>query len=179
MSECILLDVDDLVPTSDSTTLTRKNDREKPMKKKLPTILLVSGLLFDLSGCHGGQEKAEFGVPQKAITKKNVATLIVGEMFKPSAEGMRSQVKKAIKDLADKLDVPSDKIKVIRAESVTWRDGSLGCLQKGMSYTQALVLGTEIVLLFGNTEYEYHSGSRGEPFYCANPRLPLPVKMAE
>ena len=37
-------------------------------------------------------------------------------------------------------------IKVLSAEAVTWPDGSLGCPQPGMMYTQALVPGFRIVL---------------------------------
>ena len=29
-----------------------------------------------------------------------------------------------------------------------------------------------IVLRHGETEYQYHSGGEGKPFYCENPQVP-------
>ncbi len=57
-------------------------------------------------------------------------------------------------------------------EDVTWPDGSLGCPQPGMRYTQALVSGSLIVLEANGLFYEYHSGGGGDPFYCALPTAP-------
>ena len=37
-----------------------------------------------------------------------------------------------------------DQVKVLTVESVTWSDGSLGCPEPGMMYTQALVRGHRI-----------------------------------
>ena len=141
-------------------------------------MLLVSGLLFALSGCQGGQDNTEVGASSKSVTEKDASTLKVDEVFRPHAVDKSSQVIKAIKDLAGRLDVPSNEIKVIRAENVTWRDGSLGCPKKGMFYTQALVPGTLIVLRVGDAEYEYHSGS-GDPFYCAQPQPPAGAATVE
>ncbi len=148
------------------------------MKTKIPVKLLVFSLFFALSGCKGGQDNSDASAPPKSVTEKDAPTLMEGEVYKPHAADVKSQVNLAIQDLAGRLDVLSDEIKVTRAENVTWRDGSLGCPQKGMMYTQALVPGTLIVLSASDVEYEYHSGS-GDPFYCANPQLPLPVKTAE
>lgn len=46
-------------------------------------------------------------------------------------------------DLAATLGVPEDEISVTGASAVTWNDGSMGCPQPDMSYTQALVDGGE------------------------------------
>jgi hypothetical protein len=55
----------------------------------------------------------------------------------------------ALADLAHRLAVDAAAIVVVSSEDVTWSDGSLGCPEPGMRYTQALVNGTRVIL-----EYE-------------------------
>jgi hypothetical protein len=69
-------------------------------------------------------------------------------------------------DLAARLGVEPDELEVISAEEVTWPDGSLGCPEPGMSYTQALVDGSKVVLGHDDRVYVYHAGADGEPFLC-------------
>ena len=81
----------------------------------------------------------------------------------------------AKEDLAKRLGIPIDEIELITMESVTWRDGSLGCPKPGMQYTQALVNGSLIMLSVDERQYRYHSGRGGTPFLCENkPDPPLP-----
>jgi len=81
----------------------------------------------------------------------------------------------AKEDLARRLGIPLDQIKLVSMEQVTWRDGSLGCPQPGMQYTQALVNGTLIILSVDDQLYQYHSGKGGMPFLCEyQPQPPLP-----
>ena len=69
-------------------------------------------------------------------------------------------------DLARRLGVDPDDLEVISAEEVTWPDGSLGCPEPGMSYTQALVDGSKVVLGHDDRVYVYHAGADGQPFLC-------------
>ena len=69
-------------------------------------------------------------------------------------------------DLAQRLGVDPEQLEVISAEEVTWPDGSLGCPEPGMSYTQALVDGSKVVLGHDGRVYVYHAGDDGEPFLC-------------
>jgi hypothetical protein len=50
-------------------------------------------------------------------------------------------------------------IVVVRAESVTWPDGSLGCREPGQTYTQALVDGYHVVLRVEGEDFDYRVGS--------------------
>jgi hypothetical protein len=77
-------------------------------------------------------------------------------------------VQTAIADLRGRLtDVDIDaEIEVVSVEEVDWPDGSIGCPQPGMVYTQAIVNGTKIVLRHADTEYSYHQGGRRSVFYC-------------
>ncbi|MBI4527699.1 MAG: hypothetical protein HY695_28215 [Deltaproteobacteria bacterium] len=101
------------------------------------------------------------------------AAEVKGESMSPqAAEGPAARAAKM--DLAKRIGVDEDKIKVVRYEEVTWRDGSLGCPRPGMAYTQALVNGTLIELEASGRLYRYHSGGRRPPFLCENPSDPLP-----
>lgn len=75
----------------------------------------------------------------------------------------------AVADLAERQGVDAAEITVVSREEVTWRDGSLGCAEPGMSYTQALVDGTRIVLSLAGKDYEYHAGGGRSPFLCERP----------
>ncbi len=76
----------------------------------------------------------------------------------------------AIADLAERLGMEgADEVIVVLAEDVTWRNGSLGCPEPGMSYTQALVDGFRAILEVEGVQYAYHSGRGQAPFLCASP----------
>ena len=57
-------------------------------------------------------------------------------------------------------------VTVVLAEPVTWRDGSLGCPQPGVAYTQALVPGYRVVLDVGGVVYDYRVGRGGRFRLC-------------
>ena len=59
---------------------------------------------------------------------------------------------------------PADVV-VINAEAVTWNDGSLGCPEPGVLYTQALIDGYRVVVEAGGQQLDYRIGN-GEPRLC-------------
>lgn len=71
-----------------------------------------------------------------------------------------------VADAASRSGVDASSITVVRGESVTWSDGSLGCPQPGMNYTQALVPGYWVVLDVDGTEYDYRATTRGYFLLC-------------
>lgn len=80
----------------------------------------------------------------------------------------------AIDDLARRLRIRPEEIKVVRVEEVDWPDGSLGCPQPGMRYKQMLVNGTFIQLKVGDNVYNYHGGGARRPFLCKSKNELLP-----
>lgn len=72
-------------------------------------------------------------------------------------------------DLARRKNLSKARIDVNTAQPVTWRNGSMGCPEKGMAYTQALIPGYRVVLRSGDTDYAYHADSHGRFQYCENP----------
>lgn len=80
--------------------------------------------------------------------------------------GLEPLVAIAVEDLAGRLNVAPSDVVVVSVESVVWPDGSLGCPQPGMGYTQAQVDGSLIVLSVRGVSYDYHSGGVRVPFLC-------------
>ena len=79
----------------------------------------------------------------------------------------------AVDILAEMTGADPADIEVVGFEEVVWRDGSIGCPQPGMNYTQALVDGTRVALELDGDVYLFHVSGAGEPFYCENPAEPL------
>jgi hypothetical protein len=76
-----------------------------------------------------------------------------------------------VADLADRLRVAPPQIEITRAESVIWNDGSLGCPEPGMSYTQAQVRGYWVVLEYDGQSFDYRATEGGFFRLCQNPEL--------
>jgi hypothetical protein len=94
----------------------------------------------------------------------------------PSADPTKEDVEdgdgplaQAITDLAKETGVDPNEIDVVAHDPVTWRDGSLGCPEPGMMYTQALVEGYRIVLRVSGQQVSYHGQGGRPPFRCDNP----------
>ncbi len=82
----------------------------------------------------------------------------------------------ALEDAAKRTGAKAAAIEVTVAEAVTWPDGSIGCPQPGMMYTQALVPGYRIVLRAGEHTLNYHASSRGGgPNFCPADRVASPA----
>jgi hypothetical protein len=77
-------------------------------------------------------------------------------------------LEKIMIDLTNKASVLKEEIEVVRAQSVVWSDGSLGCPKPGAFYTQALVDGYWVVLVAKETEYDYRVSDSGSFIICEN-----------
>ncbi len=64
-------------------------------------------------------------------------------------------------DLMKRTGVAPDRILVIQAQAITYNDGSLGCPQPGILYTQALVNGYWVVLEVDGVKYDYRASGSG------------------
>ncbi len=64
-------------------------------------------------------------------------------------------------DLSAKTGKDASTATVVKAEAVTWPDGSLGCPQPGMMYTQMVQPGYQVVLELDGTTYDYRVAGEG------------------
>ena len=71
---------------------------------------------------------------------------------------------------------PAQAITVQSAQRVTWRDGSLGCPESQMQYTQALVPGWRVILRVGDATYDYHATANGHLILCPRERATDPIE---
>ena len=84
----------------------------------------------------------------------------------PAATNLAQVTKSALADAAQRTGFEPGALKVLSAEAVTWSDGSLGCPQPGMMYTQALVPGYRVRIQAGEHVLDYHAGRSGQPALC-------------
>lgn len=93
----------------------------------------------------------------------------------PHSVRERSDVAEAIRAHAERMGVDPDDVTVAGFAEVTWSDGSLGCPQPGMMYTQALVSGYQLVLEVDGRLASYHAAAGRGFAYCATPVRPAQV----
>lgn len=97
-----------------------------------------------------------------------------------AAGSLDAQIAAAKTDLIQRTPtLKAEDIRLVSAESVEWRDGSLGCPKPGMMYTMALVPGYQIILEAGGKTYDYHGATGRPPVLCepsggVRPRPALP-----
>ncbi len=58
---------------------------------------------------------------------------------------------------------------VLTAAAMQWPDGSLGCPEPGVMYTQAVVDGSQIVVEAGGETYDYRLDGSGNFRLCDSP----------
>ena len=79
---------------------------------------------------------------------------------------LQSMVQAALAEASRETGCAVGTLEVISAETVVWPDGSLGCPQPGMMYTQALVRGYRIRIDAGGEVFDYHASARGRLLLC-------------
>ena len=71
-----------------------------------------------------------------------------------------------LKEAATLAKVAREKLVILRAQPVVWNDGSLGCPEPGMMYTQALVNGYWVVIEADGQTYDFRVGRDGSFRLC-------------
>ncbi len=67
---------------------------------------------------------------------------------------------------AELAKVSREQLTIMRAEPAVWNDGSLGCPEPGMQYTQALVNGYWVVISAAGQTYDFRMGRGGSFRLC-------------
>lgn len=74
-----------------------------------------------------------------------------------------------VADAAERAGVEPAAVVLMSATEVEWPDGSLGCPQPDMGYTQALVSGYQIVVQAGGRTMDYRVRGPGDFRLCEQP----------
>ena len=116
--------------------------------------------------------------PPKRIPDIIEQPLLPGQAV--STASMPRDVRRAVvADAAKRFQVAENAVVLAQAERVTWSDGSLGCPQPGMSYTQALVPGYRVTARTTSGQFVYHTDERGNVVTCGPlPRRPRALRRA-
>lgn len=139
-------------------------------KQRKKTILITGFTLLILTSvaCYSEQGEGLTVETGNSITDQEKATVL--KKMTP-----KEQLDFSKQDLATRLGLDIEAIKVSGATPVNWRSGALGCPKPGMSYTDALVPGIWIILRVENETYRYHAIPKGQPFYCPKDRAEPPA----
>jgi hypothetical protein len=132
-------------------------------------------VLAVLAGCAqpGGSPNGSEPVASRPLISLPSAETIPSDEGEPVTGEVPENILGAIMaDAARQTGIGEERIDVIRAESVTWNDGSLGCPEPGMVYTQALVDGYHVVLDVDGEELDYRVDSGGGFRVCESPNRP-------
>ena len=88
---------------------------------------------------------------------------VTGEVPEPILQAIQQQLA---------VDVPGVDLTtatVVTAEAVEWPDGSLGCPERDMMYTQVITPGYHVVISAGGVEYDYRATDAGQVRLCKAP----------
>lgn len=146
------------------------------MKRLTPIALAL--ILVTACGDGGGALPGQAGstsasepAPSTTALADDVTTTVPPVHAPSLSEVDQALVDAAIGDLAERQSADVDDIVVEEFERVVWSDGSLGCPEPGMMYTQALVDGWRLVLGLAGSSFSYHAGGDDIPFLCDKPVL--------
>ena len=134
------------------------------MPRSLAAVVAIVSLV--LAGCaatdKGGSTPPGSSPASRSFKAAPSSTAVTGEVPNELLDAL-------IEEASLDAGVDASEVEVFTAEAVTWNDGSLGCPQPGMSYTQALVPGYRVVLEVDGEQLHFHSDSSGEFGLCEDP----------
>lgn len=151
--------------------------------------VLLMTIALALTACGGGesgpdQDEAEAPAvsadKQARIDARSRLEHRPGERApSPASEGQavvgevpESLLARIVADAAQRTGVEPEQIKVTRAESLIWSDGSLGCAKPDEVYTQATVPGYWVVLDAAGKVMDYRATEQGAFRLCEGMVLP-------
>ncbi len=118
-------------------------------------------------GPEGGQD-----IPEPTPTRNDLPEQVPEDLPPVTGEAPEDVLSPIIADVAERTGAEPAEIEVLRSQSITWNDGSLGCPKPGMVYTQALVESYWVVLSYQGQEFDYRVNEHEAFFLCEEPTLP-------
>ncbi|HEX6636256.1 MAG TPA: hypothetical protein VF033_01255 [Steroidobacteraceae bacterium] len=145
------------------------------MKERYP----IGGLAIALAAAlavRAGEPRSlpEKIAPPSRIPQEAADTVQPGGNPVATASIPREVRRAVVADAARRFEVAESAVVLSGAEQVTWSDGSLGCPQPGMFYTQVPVPGYRLTASTAQGNLLYHTDMRGQAVTCAQPALRKP-----
>ena len=128
------------------------------------------GIIEEIDSVVVTKEPTPLVTPNREIVEEVMTPTSESSDRNTSSGGTNVFVETAVSDLAQRLNVEESEIETISFNAVVWPDGSLGCPQPGMMYTQVLKEGYKIVLEHDGKMFNYHGGEGRDPFLCEKQR---------
>jgi hypothetical protein len=139
----------------------------------LRTLLIIGAASLVLAACTADSGTAGSASPPPSVPSVGPSTEPAGPSTEPAGNGGSSLpasiTDPIVADAAARLGVDPSAVTIIDAHEETWSDGSLGCPQPGMMYTQALVDGYQVVVEANGTRLDYRGSGPGRFHLCENP----------
>ena len=137
----------------------------RPINSSSVVLIFVVGMLAGPIACQSlGPQVSEQASATSASEKDS----------REEATDFNQQLLFSKKDLAERLGISAEVIKIKAARKIVWRSGALGCPKPNMSYTQALVPGVLIVLEVEGKIFGYHAQENQMPFFCPSAQAVIP-----
>ena len=95
---------------------------------------------------------------------------------RPLTPGLNGVVEVALNAASKETGLAKSELEVVLAEAVIWPDGSMGCPQPDVVYTQATVPGYRVRVRAGDVLLNYHANSKGLVFLCPSVSETDPVR---
>ena len=163
------------IPSGETSVLDLRRVGASARRRHGATGLLL--VLGCTAGCACSGVESESAPPDQAAAVTPVEPVAAEPQGSPAMSPSnvpQAMLDAALDDAAKRASVDRSTIKVVSAGAVTWSDGSAGCPEPGMMYTQALVPGYRIVLEAGGQTLHYHAGRSGAPRFCPADRAMPP-----
>ena len=132
------------------------------------TLLIIGAASIVIAACTASSGTAASDGPPPSVTPSSPSA-------GPASSGDGGATLPAeitdpiVTDAAGRLGVDPSAVTIVDAHEETWPDGSLGCPQPGMMYTQALVEGYQVIVEANGTQLDYRGGGPGQFQLCEKP----------
>jgi hypothetical protein len=150
-----------------------------------PALLLAVAALTLAAGCASGAGASPpRGSPSAAASATAGASASASDVEEPSPTeaGMSvdpslvpaSVLGPIVADAATRAGVDVSELVVVHAAPVEFNDGSLGCPEPGMGYTQAIVPGYQVIVEHDGAQLDYRASGPGAFRLCPEGGEPFP-----
>ncbi len=132
----------------------------------LRTLLIIGAASVVLAACTASSGTAGSDSPPPSAPSAGPSTEPAGDGGSSLPTSITDPI---VADAATRLGVDPSAVTIVDGHEETWSDGSLGCPQPGMMYTQALVEGYQVVVEANGTQLDYRGSGPGQFRICENP----------